>query len=54
MEMLGQKGYEIFIPPFAYCTDNAAMIGVTAWHMLKDGYNPTELELPLARWSIEH
>jgi N6-L-threonylcarbamoyladenine synthase len=53
LEALKQKGYEVFIPPFAYCTDNAAMIGVTAWHMLKDGYTPTELELPMSRWSVE-
>lgn len=25
-----QKGWEIFIPSFAYCTDNAAMIAITA------------------------
>jgi len=28
-EMEGQ-GYRVYIPPFEYCTDNAAMIGITA------------------------
>lgn len=27
-----KKGWQVFIPDFAYCTDNAAMIGITAWH----------------------
>ena len=31
LELKNKKQYEIFIPPFAYCTDNAAMIGVTAY-----------------------
>ena len=53
LEILRHKDYEVFIPPFAYCTDNAAMIGVTAWHMLLDGYTPSDIELPMARWSIE-
>jgi N6-L-threonylcarbamoyladenine synthase len=53
LEILRQKGYEVFIPPFAYCTDNAAMIGVTAWHMLLNGYSPNEIVLPRSRWSIE-
>ncbi len=25
-------GWKTFIPAFQYCTDNAAMIGITAWH----------------------
>jgi N6-L-threonylcarbamoyladenine synthase len=25
-------GWETYIPAFQYCTDNAAMIGITAWH----------------------
>jgi N6-L-threonylcarbamoyladenine synthase len=25
-------GWQIYIPAFEYCTDNAAMIGITAWH----------------------
>ncbi|MGA1373580.1 MAG: carbamoyltransferase N-terminal domain-containing protein, partial [Flavobacteriales bacterium] len=25
-----QDGWEIYIPPFAYCTDNAAMVGAAA------------------------
>lgn len=28
---LENQGKEVFIPPFAYCTDNAAMIGITAY-----------------------
>ena len=26
------KGWQVFIPSFEYCTDNAAMIALTAWH----------------------
>lgn len=32
MTGLKEQGYEIFIPPFQYCTDNAAMIGITAYY----------------------
>ena len=32
-EDLGKRlGWKIFIPPFEYCTDNAAMIAITAYH----------------------
>ncbi len=31
LESLTEKGYEVFIPPFEYCADNAAMIGITAY-----------------------
>ena len=27
-----EKGWNTFIPRFEYCTDNAAMIAITAWH----------------------
>jgi N6-L-threonylcarbamoyladenine synthase len=27
-----QHGWHTYIPAFEYCTDNAAMIGITAWH----------------------
>ena len=27
-----QKGWQTFIPPFEYCTDNAAMIAITAYY----------------------
>jgi N6-L-threonylcarbamoyladenine synthase len=27
-----QHGWHSYIPAFEYCTDNAAMIGITAWH----------------------
>ena len=26
-----QKGWEVFLPPFAYTTDNAAMIGIVGY-----------------------
>ena len=31
-EMGKQLGWKTFIPPFAYCTDNAAMIAITAYY----------------------
>jgi N6-L-threonylcarbamoyladenine synthase len=32
-----QKGWNTFIPPFEYCTDNAAMIALTAHYKYKAG-----------------
>ena len=43
MEMSSKEGWQIFIPPLAYCTDNAAMIGICAaldaeaGHQAEDG-----------------
>ncbi|MGN6398872.1 MAG: tRNA (adenosine(37)-N6)-threonylcarbamoyltransferase complex transferase subunit TsaD [Flavisolibacter sp.] len=31
-EMCEQNGWNAFIPPFQYCTDNAAMIAITAYY----------------------
>jgi N6-L-threonylcarbamoyladenine synthase len=36
LEETGQKfGWHTFIPAFEYCTDNAAMIAITAWYKFK-------------------
>ena len=32
MIALRQRGYETYIPAYSYCTDNAAMIGITAYY----------------------
>lgn len=31
-EMCQKNGWNAYIPPFEYCTDNAAMIGIAAYH----------------------
>jgi N6-L-threonylcarbamoyladenine synthase len=33
LQRTGERlGWQTYIPAFQYCTDNAAMIGITAWH----------------------
>ena len=32
-----KDGAELYVPKFAYCTDNAAMIGAAAYYAMKDG-----------------
>ena len=33
LQEAGQRlGWQVFIPRFEYCTDNAAMIGITGYH----------------------
>jgi N6-L-threonylcarbamoyladenine synthase len=31
LELGARHNYRVFIPPFEYCTDNAAMIGITGY-----------------------
>jgi len=52
LEDLKEKGYEVFIPPFEYCTDNAAMIGITAYFKyLKKEFCPLN-SVPTAQYSL--
>jgi N6-L-threonylcarbamoyladenine synthase len=52
LEVLGtQKGWEVFIPKLAYCTDNAAMIAMTAhYKYLKEEFVGQDI-VPLARYA---
>jgi N6-L-threonylcarbamoyladenine synthase len=47
-----QKGWQIFIPKFEYCTDNAAMIAMAAhYKFLKQDFSTLEVT-PLARMPV--
>jgi N6-L-threonylcarbamoyladenine synthase len=48
-----QNDVQVFIPPFEYCTDNAAMIGATAYYKFLEGkYDALDL-LPMARLTLQ-
>lgn len=46
------KGWKVFIPKFEYCTDNAAMIGITGHYKFLAGEFDEMNATPVARWSI--
>ena len=45
-----KRGWNTYIPPMEYCTDNAAMIGVAAWYKYQRGEFCGQEVAPLARW----
>lgn len=48
------KGLTLFVPSSAWCTDNAAMIGITGWLQYKEGVTST-MELspqPALQWRL--
>jgi N6-L-threonylcarbamoyladenine synthase len=51
-ETAKQKNLKLFIPPFAYCTDNAAMIAVAGYYMVLEKQFSSLDKEPLARWEI--
>jgi N6-L-threonylcarbamoyladenine synthase len=52
-EMCRGNGWRSFIPPFEYCTDNAAMIAITAYHKYQSGqFSPLSASASArAEWS---
>jgi N6-L-threonylcarbamoyladenine synthase len=44
-----KRGWELFIPPFSYTTDNAAMIAITGYYRYLEGFFASEDIAPLAR-----
>jgi N6-L-threonylcarbamoyladenine synthase len=50
MAKAGKKGWEVFIPPLQFCTDNAAMIAITGYYkFLKQDFSGNET-VPFARF----
>lgn len=45
-------GWQTFIPKFEYCTDNAAMIGVTAYYKYLEAQFSHQGVAPVARWNM--
>jgi N6-L-threonylcarbamoyladenine synthase len=51
-ELAKQLGWQVFIPKFEYCTDNAAMIAITGYYkFLKQDFT-TQAITPLPRYSL--
>ena len=53
LKAMEQKlGWTTHIPDFEFCTDNAAMIGVTGYYKYLKGEFSDQRVMPLARWSL--
>ena len=48
-ELGKREGWHVFVPPFAYCTDNAAMIAMAGHHLFKAGRFAALDTVPIAR-----
>jgi N6-L-threonylcarbamoyladenine synthase len=44
-----KRGWNTYIPPFSYTTDNAAMIGITGYYKYLRGEFTGQEVIPLAR-----
>jgi N6-L-threonylcarbamoyladenine synthase len=52
-EQLGEtKGWKTYIPKFEYCTDNAAMIAITAHYKYLNNEFASQRIEPLARYHL--
>jgi N6-L-threonylcarbamoyladenine synthase len=47
------SGWELFIPKFEYCTDNAAMIAITGYYKYLRGHFADQDTAPLARYALD-
>jgi N6-L-threonylcarbamoyladenine synthase len=47
-----KRGWNLFIPPFGYTTDNAAMIGISGYYKYLKGDFAGQEITPLARFDV--
>ena len=47
-----KNSIEVFIPPFKYCTDNAAMVGVAAHFLMQENQISDLKMVPLSRYPL--
>lgn len=52
LAMKEKAGWNVFIPPFEYCTDNAAMIAIVGYYKFLEGNFSKQSITPLARFAI--
>ena len=52
LAMQEKEGWNVFIPPFEYCTDNAAMIAIAGYYKFQKGDFTTQGVTPLARMNM--
>ncbi|MCB0661430.1 MAG: tRNA (adenosine(37)-N6)-threonylcarbamoyltransferase complex transferase subunit TsaD, partial [Saprospiraceae bacterium] len=53
LKTLGEaNGWNTYIPAFQYCTDNAGMIGVTAYYKFLEKEFTGQDVAPMARYSL--
>jgi N6-L-threonylcarbamoyladenine synthase len=48
-----RRGWSSFIPPLGYCTDNAAMIGISGYYQFLHGHAGTWHDVPRASWPLD-
>lgn len=51
-QLSAKRGWKLFIPPFEFCTDNAAMIAIAGYYKYLRGEFATQDVTPIARYHI--
>ncbi len=52
-QLAQQLGWQVFIPKFEYCTDNAAMIAITGYYKYLNHDFTTQSTTPLPRYALD-
>lgn len=47
-----QAGWKTYVPPIAYCTDNAAMVGIAGYYKYLEQSFADHSVAPVARWQV--
>ncbi len=52
VQLCQRRGWEAFVPPMEFCTDNAAMIGISGYYQLLTGQHGAWTDVPQPSWPM--